>query len=453
MSPKWSDFAPPPRDISGDYKWNVFLSYRSVNRAWVLGLYDVLRELGHQVFIDQVVLKAGDPLTRVLEENLVASQAGILIWSSAAADSSWVGDEYAAMRKLEERGAGFLFVPVRLDDEELPLFASTKVFLNFAAYPDGPNGGELLRLLHAISGKALSDEAAHFASEQDEAAAAALIEIKAAIDLGQGRALLRLFEEGGLPWETTPVLGCRVADGLARIGDNENAVAVLEVVEKRFPKSIRPKQLRALALARRAEERVKEIGRAAATSDDQVNADLDDAQFIMGKLEAAGEDDPETLGIYARTWMDRRDLGGDVGDLGKSRALYVRAFEGAQDDYYTGINAAAKSVFVGTDDDLKKAAELADRVQEIVGTEAIPGDYWHTATVGEVFLIKQDYESAARLYDLAVTDAIKEVGSHKSTWKQACRLMNKLEPAADQRAMVRAAFKHLPDCDEMLVDH
>jgi len=70
MSPKWSDFAPPPRDLTGDYKWNVFLSYRSVNRPWVLGLYDVLRELGHQVFIDQVVLKAGDPLTRVLEDNL-----------------------------------------------------------------------------------------------------------------------------------------------------------------------------------------------------------------------------------------------------------------------------------------------------------------------------------------------------------------------------------------------
>jgi len=74
MSPKWSDFAPPPRDLTGDYKWNVFLSYRSVNRPWVLGLYDVLRELGHQVFIDQVV-KAIDNLLEVLASSQLLKQA------------------------------------------------------------------------------------------------------------------------------------------------------------------------------------------------------------------------------------------------------------------------------------------------------------------------------------------------------------------------------------------
>ena len=36
-------------------------------------------------------------------------------------------------------------------------------------------------------------------------------------------------------------------------------------------------------------------------------------------------------------------------------------------DYYTGINAAAKTVLLGTDEDLARAAEYARRVQEIVG--------------------------------------------------------------------------------------
>jgi hypothetical protein len=36
--------------------------------------------------------------------------------------------------------------------------------------------------------------------------------------------------------------------------------------------------------------------------------------------------------------------------------LYVQAFDAAPDDYYTGINAAAKSVFLGTPDDLAKGA-------------------------------------------------------------------------------------------------
>jgi hypothetical protein len=30
-------------------KWDVFLSYRSVNRPWVLRLYDQLRHLGYEV--------------------------------------------------------------------------------------------------------------------------------------------------------------------------------------------------------------------------------------------------------------------------------------------------------------------------------------------------------------------------------------------------------------------
>ena len=87
---QWTTLAPSPRPLTGEDKWNVFLSYRSVNRAWVLNLYDVLRGHGHAVFLDQVTIKAGDPLTRVLEDGLRGSQAGVLVWSTAAADSEWV---------------------------------------------------------------------------------------------------------------------------------------------------------------------------------------------------------------------------------------------------------------------------------------------------------------------------------------------------------------------------
>ena len=125
-------------------------------------------------------------------------------------------------------------------------------------------------------------------------------------------------------------------------------------------------------------------------------------------------------------------------------------FKGATDDYYTGINAASKSVLLGTPEDIDKAAKLAADVQKIVGTEPTPGDYWKTATVGEVFLLMKNYAEAARLYKAAVAMARAEVGSHKSTWKQACRLMAKLNPTADERALIRATFSHLPDCDQML---
>ena len=74
LSNQWSKLAPPPRPLAPGEKWNVFLSYRSVNRAWVLNLYDVLRQQGHQVFIDQRELKAGDQLVRRLQDALQTSQ-------------------------------------------------------------------------------------------------------------------------------------------------------------------------------------------------------------------------------------------------------------------------------------------------------------------------------------------------------------------------------------------
>jgi hypothetical protein len=53
------------------------------------------------------------------------------------------------------------------------------------------------------------------------------------------------------------------------------------------------------------------------------------------------------------------------------------------------------------------------------------------------------------LYDAAVAMARSETGSHKSTWRQACRLMDKLKPSPDERALVRKVFEHLPDCDNL----
>ena len=144
--------------------------------------------------------------------------------------------------------------------------------------------------------------------------------------------------------------------------------------------------------------------------------------------------------------MDRYHKSRDASDLQQSRDLYAEAFDRAADDYYTGINAASKSVLLGTPEDLTRAADYAARVQKIVGKEPRPGDYWMTATVGEVFLLMKQYAEAARLYKAAVATARSETASHQSTWTQACRLMEKLRPSAEERALVRAAFPHLPDC-------
>jgi tetratricopeptide (TPR) repeat protein len=429
ISSAWLKHAPKPRPLGAGENWHVFLSYRSVNRTWVLNLYDVLQQLGFRTFIDQCALKPGEILARRLQSALTTSQAGVLIWSRATGDSEWVEREYSTLDALTMKKKDFQFVPIVLDGSDLPPFVAIRVYLDFSSYPDGPNGGELLRLVHGITGQPLTEDAARFAVEQDEAAKRAQLKIKAALRTGKAERILEVASEGGLPWDTSPALTCLAAESLTKLKNYREALDLLRRVRERFPNAIRPKQLYALALARRG-----------------ANNDLDEAQDLLAELYEAGERDPETLGIFARTWMDRYAVSGDVSDLCQSRDYYAEAFERAPDDYYTGINAAAKSVLLGTPEDLKKADDYAARVQDVVGVDARSGDYWWSATVAEVFLIRKQYADAARVYAAAVAMARKETGSHESTWMQACRLMAKLNPSDEERAMVRAAFDHLPDC-------
>ena len=97
-------------------------------------------------------------------------------------------------------------------------------------------------------------------------------------------------------------------------------------METSFPKALRPQQLKGLALAR--------------------SGDWQQAQIVLGRLYAAGEIDAETLGIYGRTWMDRYVKTKDRLHLLRARDLYRQAFEAIPKDYYTGINAAAKSLLL-----------------------------------------------------------------------------------------------------------
>jgi len=427
MIPKeWLQYAPKPKPVSKDEVWNVFLSYRSVNRAWVLGLYDVLTELGHKVFFDQYVLKAGDNLSGSLYDGLNRSQAGVLIWSAANLDLERFGKEYYNLERKAIDNKKFIFIPVKIDNSPLPTFADNRIFFDFSSYPDGPAGGDLLRLLYAIAGIPLTDEALHFANAQDEETIDTIAQINAAIRNGRDQKLVQLFEKGGLPWETSAFLGCKAAEGLTKIGNKDAAITMLDVIEKKFPKAIRPKQLKALALARRGKE-----------------GDLEEAQDILGILYAKNNLDPETMGLYGRTWMDRYRKSNDINDLIQSRDLYAEAFEKSPDDYYTGINAASKSVFIGTDEALEKAAGYAARVENLVGTEAVPGDYWKTATIGEVLLIQKKYREAGEMYKKAVAMARSQTDSQQSTWKQADLLMQKMHTGPDDRLIIASAFKHL----------
>jgi hypothetical protein len=172
-----------------------------------------------------------------------------------------------------------------------------------------------------VIGKPLSEDAARYALEHDEASRRAAAKVGAAIKNGNIDQLLALLQNSTPEWRSSAVLSCKAAEGLTKLKAYAQAIGALDEIQKEFPRAIRPEQLQALALNRRAR-------------DGGADEALDRAQAILGELYELGERDPETLGIYGATWAERYRRSGRVGDLKQSRDLYAEAFEGARDDYY-----------------------------------------------------------------------------------------------------------------------
>src|SRR6185369_3459507 len=190
---------------------------------------------------DQYVLTSGGELITQLQDGLNKSQAAILIWSTSTRDSDWVRKEYNALETKATEDKEFFFVPIKIDSSELPLFARNRFYLDFSGYPDGPNGGDLIRLLHGIVGKPLSPDAVRFAEEQNAATKQSVIEIKAAIKNGNVDKLVQLSKEQTLPWKTSAAIGCSVAEGLIKLKANDEAITLLDRLTTEFSKAIRPK--------------------------------------------------------------------------------------------------------------------------------------------------------------------------------------------------------------------
>jgi tetratricopeptide (TPR) repeat protein len=380
--------------------------------------------LDYEVFLDQYILSATDNLVLKLGDALSKSAAGVLIWSKATADSQWCQDEYAAMVTREKRDKDFHFVVAKLDHGDLPELAGLKIYQDFSDHREGPCGSGLLRLVYGLKDQPLSNEAIRFSEAVDQDFRDSFHALRGAREIGDGDELVRLTKSETPAWTSSALLPCQAAEGLISLRRYDDALAVLTPIAEAFPQSIRPKQLTGLALRRKGDWKA--------------------AQHILSKLTAAGEMDPETMGIYAATWMDRYTAEQNVLHLRKARDLYAQAFLNAPHDYYVGINAAAKSVLLG---DLAAGKQYAEQVEGIVGDKPTPGDYWMTATVAEVQLLKGAYAKAIDLYETAVLIEPESVGSHETSWKQAQFLMDKLGTPPEERARMAQVFQHLTPKD------
>ena len=417
MAANWTDLAPEPGPLEAGKTWHVFLSYRSTHRGWVLALYDILNGLGYKVFLDQYVLTAAAPLARSLGDALESSQSAVLVWSGTYEDSEWCKDEADLMHTKQNQKKGFRYVVAKVDDSQIEGLPNIKLWVDFSGQPEGPAGTGLITLLYGLKDEPRPPAAVKLAAQVDDEMQEGLLNVKTARAMGDADRLVTLAETDDMAWTGSPMLMCEAADGLIAMDKIPEAIDVLVRAEAAFPKAVRPKQLRGLALARSKQTM--------------------EAQFVLGRLYLAGQIGPETLGIYARTWMDRYLAEGDEAYLLKSRDLYRQAFVAFPTNYYTGINAASKSLLAG---EKETAAELAGQVLQIVGETPVSDDYWRTATIAEAQLVLGKLEDAATTYRAAVVAAPDESGSHNSTRAQAALLLDKLGATDAQRALVLSAF-------------
>jgi tetratricopeptide (TPR) repeat protein len=417
----WLRFAPkPPERGKNDY--DVFISYRSSDRPWAMALYDVLKLAGWEPFLDQFELVPGANLETSLAEALAASSTGVVLWSSRHKDSEWCQRERMAMRDLRSGDAPFKYVFAKLDLEPLPVFARADLYVDFADSPQGPRGVNLLRLMCGLRGVPLDANAVVMAEQVDEEAKRSLTAIKGAVEAGNADRLLQIgtSAQPGVLASPTPLVAA--IQGLIRMGKYEDARTVLAQARTYFPESIRVKQLEGLALRRL--KRYQE------------------AIDVLSELKAAGHQDPETLGILGAAWDGLYQESGKKIHLRKSRGLYRTAFQSDPKDSYTGLNAAAKSLFLG---EAAEAANLAGQVLPLV-QHAIDGDdFWPACTLAELHLLQRNLEAARTQYQAVIDKHPTAKGDLAGVRQQAARICAALALTPEETSRLLSPFALLDD--------
>jgi tetratricopeptide (TPR) repeat protein len=440
----WIAYCEPPRPRPADKDWDVFLSYRSLDRLWTIALHDTLRQCGYQVFLDQFALVAGQGLTTQLGTNLEKSASGVLIWSTRTSDSTWVATEIDAMKAMQNNSQNsdfpFYYVVASLDGQKPPGLLGGMLYLDFSAYPQGPTGVELVKLIAGLQGKPPRPEAVQMASQYDTALKREPADLRALAEAGLHEDIVAKVTSDDPAYTTTaqlPALAVELLIRSKRYGPGElgQAGEALNAALARFPDSVRLRQLRGLLLRRAGQP--------------------ERAQYELTKLLGESQRDTETLGMLAAVWADlwakREAEGDDTGArdaLEESRALYAEGFTKVPTDTYTGINAAFKSALLG---DLDRAKTLASQVLERLQEQAkqrggAPStDYWERVTEPEALLLSGDADGALKLYHEARIAHQSEKGSIASTALQLQRLLRVLPLAESAKAALAKEFRLNPE--------
>jgi small GTP-binding protein len=102
--------------MDDDFKYDVFLSHSSKDKAVVRPIAERLRADGLRVWFDDWELHAGDSIPLKIEEGLEHSRVLVLCMSAQAFDSEWAKLEAGTFRFRDPLNKERRFIPLRLDD-------------------------------------------------------------------------------------------------------------------------------------------------------------------------------------------------------------------------------------------------------------------------------------------------------------------------------------------------
>jgi hypothetical protein len=110
-------------DMASRWKWDVFVSFSSRDRAKAVAIARDLKRAGMAVWIDSDHIAAGDRVRAALDEGIRRSRSVLALVSSRSLNSQWVLNELdaAMLREIDERRK--ILIPVLLgniEHEQLP---------------------------------------------------------------------------------------------------------------------------------------------------------------------------------------------------------------------------------------------------------------------------------------------------------------------------------------------
>ncbi|MEM1368267.1 MAG: TIR domain-containing protein [Cyanobacteria bacterium P01_H01_bin.15] len=124
-------------DADQTFEYDVFISYRSSDRAWVKqALLGPLESKGVKACIDYRDFPVGMPTVKCIEEAILKSKKTLLVLSPAYLESRWTAFENILVSTLDPSNQDFRLLPLLKEKCELPLRIKAINSLNFAEPED-----------------------------------------------------------------------------------------------------------------------------------------------------------------------------------------------------------------------------------------------------------------------------------------------------------------------------